>query len=312
MCKLLIVPKVNSSKQVTKFLKASIPFMTARDKDGVGYAAVGLSGEVFGERWLDPKHSFKGQAHKTVDIAERIAFKGMEQVLESKGLDDLNYTKFGTVSDRFTSIMLHSRMATSAKGMVNTHPFVDGDTVLIHNGVLTEWNIEDSPVQSSCDSEALLNAYTRNSVDLNPEALTEAVADLAGYYAAGVYSVDSQARVILDVIKDDAASLFAVYVPMLESAVFCTSPQIIKDTCRLLKWKVGAIRKIKDCSLIRFDAISGDVILTSEFTKAAPKVERASFSKGWDWTEDSLTVNEEIKREGQSFIEYESGRIVKK
>jgi predicted glutamine amidotransferase len=106
---------------------------------------------------------------------------------------------FGEVKmDDVAAITLHTRMATSAKGMANTHPFVyeNHDTSLIHNGVIR--NEKDFKLQvSTCDSESILQAYLINETHHNPKMVGEMAKMLVGYYAAALFSRDADGVRIL-------------------------------------------------------------------------------------------------------------------
>jgi len=50
-----------------------------------------------------------------------------------------NYNKFGDVRlDDMSAITLHTRLATSGKGLLNCHPFIENDTSVIHNGMISK------------------------------------------------------------------------------------------------------------------------------------------------------------------------------
>src|ERR1017187_5238882 len=132
MCKLVmfagIRPKCRANAE--KFVKAIAPIMSEHDTDGLGYAAIDPEGNLSGERWHINKEAFKSRAKlNEVDLAIMQEFNNTL----IKGEQDGGYNKFGDVHKPMSAIMLHTRMATSGKEFDNTHPFVEGNTALIHN-----------------------------------------------------------------------------------------------------------------------------------------------------------------------------------
>ncbi len=56
-------------------------------------------------------------------------------------------------------LIVHGRTATSGVALKNTHPFHKNGWTLAHNGVV-QWHGPKLPLESTCDSEHLLNCYT--------------------------------------------------------------------------------------------------------------------------------------------------------
>lgn len=260
MCKVLIFSgiKKENHKAAVLFAKTMASLMSVANTDGLGYAAVNESGELFGERWLDNKDGFIRP-----DTEGLYDFLG--NAVERKKID---YNRFGIESkmeDGFSAITLHTRMATSSRGMPNTHPFYDSlmDTSLIHNGVIN--NVKDFKLTlSTCDSESILISYLDFGVNHDATQMTEAASKLDGYYACGVFSKNEDRR-ILDIFKGRHANLYVSYIKELGTYVFATSNNDIQTACERLKFTFTQPMEIKAGSLLRFDPITGKLTSNTEF-----------------------------------------------
>lgn len=263
MCKVLAMAglKPEVKDRLWDFLIAAKPLMTAHDTDGVGYAAMSKNG-LWGERWLEPSQGFMRDSRKpftTKDAELEKKFKGA--LLSAK-----KYNNFGAENadpDTVSAVIYHSRWATCEKSLGNVHPFVRGNTALIHNGVIT--NTQDHKnLISTCDSEAILNQYVDKDVLTDPDNITKATETLMGGYACAVLSMDSDNKKYLDLFRN-RPPLYAIYVEQLDTVVFCTSDDIIKNTCKLLKWSYGSTFKLKDDMLLRFDCETGEIVHKKDY-----------------------------------------------
>jgi len=256
MCKVMIMSGVNNSnrEKALEIVKEMGKEISTSNRDGLGYAAVDSEGKLFGERWLENSQAF-------TNPKEMLQFG---DAIEGIG----EYNSFGKLNlNDMTAITLHTRMATSAKGMINTHPFVyeGDDTSLIHNGVID--NDKDFKLQvSTCDSEAILQAYLLNEVNKNPAMVNEMSKMLYGYYAVGIFSRDANGNRILDVFKGNSASLVITYLYDLGIYIFTTSEVDINAVCRKLNVSVGKAHTVKEGNLIRIDPFTSKVILREKFT----------------------------------------------
>lgn len=264
MCKIMIIPKVFNNKKAMQFLKASAPKMSKNDNDGLGYAAMHTNGKISIEKWLNPSDAFK---RRNLALSnEALALNPLKNFLRDYSAESYSQYGEGYESSRVASIIYHTRMATCEKSMDNVHPFVRDNTVLIHNGVISNPDAFP-PLQSSCDSEALLNAYVELNVPEKLHAVQELSDNLQGYYAAGVFSEKSDGTKILDIIKDNRAQLFVCYIAELKTEVFCTDAKILRDTCKILGWNCGAAHEVEDNVFIRYNALTGKIIDTLDFER---------------------------------------------
>ena len=266
MCKIMMLAGVKQSKVslAWKWAIAAAPFLAESDKDGFGYAAVG-NGHLWGERWVNPKDAFRNRTARTRSERYTRAQFGSAVDLEE------TYNRFGrSMSDRVQAIMLHSRYATCAKGIQNTHPFVHLDdaskvptVALIHNGVISN-SAKLQNKTSTCDSECILNEYGDSNVPRLPANIQDMADLLEGYYACGVLAHNGEEH-ILDVFKSVRASLYVAFVPKLGTHVFCTTEEILRSTAKKAKMRLSSIAHVNAGHLIRLSVKTGRVLSVTEF-----------------------------------------------
>lgn len=255
MCKVMVMSGINdvNREKSVAFIKEMAKEMSPGNKDGCGYAAIDDAGKLFGERWLENSQAF-------TDINDVLQFG---DAIEGTG----EYNNFGDLNlNKVAAITLHTRMATSAKGIANTHPFVyeNEDTSLIHNGVID--NDKDFTLQvSTCDSEAILQAYLLNGVNHNPAMIGAMAEMLYGYYAAALFTRDASGNRILDIFKGNHASLVVTYLYELGTYVFSTSEMDISIVCRRLGISMGKAYTIKEGNLLRVDPFTSKIISREKF-----------------------------------------------
>jgi hypothetical protein len=251
MCKNLIVVGSVGGQILWDFLIAAQEGMCNMDKDGLGYAAMDKQGELWGEKWLYPSDGWK---YRPNNADSKIA-KKLRHLTSAK-----RYDKFGLAEpDKSPSVLYHSRHATCDKNITNTHPFVRKGVALIHNGVINNhFNLKK--ISSTCDSEVILNEYFEQDVMNNPEKIKDVANSLYGYYACGVLGSTSSGTRYVDVFRNPTASLYVMYVGTLEALVFCTRKEIVEDACKKLKWECSSAYEVESDSMLRLDALTGDMI----------------------------------------------------
>lgn len=268
MCKIMVMAGINKTnrKLALEFTKLMAKQLSPGNSDGLGYAAVNTKGELFGERWLNNAEAF----------ISRPVFNGLskqENLMVDKyrgfiipDVPPPKYNSFGVIDEEnIAAVTLHTRMATSGKEFINTHPFVREDTSLIHNGVISNAN-DLQMLQSSCDSEVILNEYVDFKVMDNPANIRKVTEKLQGYYACGVFSKAKRHGVILDIFKDSRASLEAAYIVDLKTVVFSSRITDIQAVCSQMGLEIGRVFKVSDNMLLRLDPVSGEVLGTETFT----------------------------------------------
>lgn len=253
MCKILVMSGIKepARKKAYKFIREMAVRMSQANNDGIGYAAIDEDDNLFAERWLKNSQGFRYLEDGNFGDAVEVP--------------DVEYSSEGTINmNKLSSITLHTRLATCAKGLRNTHPFVKDGTSLIHNGMIR--NPETyAPTISSCDSESLLNGYLQYDMGSNPDSIEEMVKPLDGYWAAAVYTkVDG--KYVLDLFKFDA-NLHSVYIYDLKCWVFSTSSFDIEGACDKLGFDYSISRPVADKSYMRFNPHTGEVIFTGLYVK---------------------------------------------
>jgi hypothetical protein len=254
MCKVMIAAGVSDVENTIKFMHVMGDLMSTYNTDGLGYTAMTRTGKLFGKRWLNNDEAFTdGPKEHLVKAASR--FPGM---IDSSDLIEPIASEYGDTDwDNVTSVMLHTRMATSAKGLNNVHPFVtlDNKTALIHNGVIR--NHTDFKLSlSTCDSEAILVSYLKNKVLTDPSNIQLTADELEGYYACGIMNTDNNT---VDIFKR-AANLWYSYVEELGTYVFTTDGNDIIKACESLGFTCEPPIEYKNAHFMRLDNVTGKMI----------------------------------------------------
>lgn len=144
MCKLLgftVSQKVSEDK-ICEIIQTSRDLLKDQ-KDGFGYALSGgdikgitslrlTSGNLAGFNYPDPK--------------------------DWSGLVDQPYQARGKIAP-CTAGIFHGRTSTNSLGVENTHPFVNSELALVHNGIVT-YSGKKRKKLGVCDSEDLFNTFT--------------------------------------------------------------------------------------------------------------------------------------------------------
>lgn len=275
MCKILIMAGIKKETSVNawKFAKAMAKPMSYANTDGLGYSAITADGKLFGERWLTNGDAFAEDLPvPKLNPLDEAMFSVLADAIDGK-LPELpaprtfgEYNYYGEVDrSKAVAITLHTRMATTPKGMLNTHPFTDDDVTvsLIHNGIIR--NADDLGLNySTCDSESILIQYMKKDVKSDPNNFQEVATALEGYYACGVLT-NTENGPILDVFKGNTASLYAAYIKELDIFVLSTSDTDIKNVCKDLGFTMGDAWKIMEGKFIRVNAITSKTISITPF-----------------------------------------------
>lgn len=279
MCKVMMMAGINDNNRENawKFIKEMAKEMSPGNTDGCGYSAVATDGSLFGERWHINSEAFINR-----ELAPPLSELEGDLLKVYKGaivrpVAPVKYSKFGSLQvDSIAAITLHTRFATSGRDFINTHPFVVGNTSLIHNGVISNASQLEMK-QSTCDSEAILNLYVKNQVFNKPKAIQDVADKLHGYYACGVLSKSKSAGVVLDIFKCDSANLTSAYVKEL-GMVFSTNVNDIKSVCTRLGFTVLHTFLFTNDTFLRLDALDGSVIDRVRFTSTSP-IDVSSYRK---------------------------------
>lgn len=277
MCKILVMSglKPEVSDLAWEFIEEMGGVMSKGNNDGLGYTAVDQEGKMFGERWHNNYDAFDYRP-----ISSSVLSK-FNKFLEGENKRN-TYNKFGSFKKNISAITLHTRMATSGKEFQNTHPFVDlqHDTSVIHNGIITNHSKEDQ-IRSTCDSERILNKYIEHKVMKNPNDIQKMVKDLTGYFACGIVSRDRDDRRVIDVFKSHA-NLNGLFIKQLGVFVFATSADDVENVCRTLGLTITYRSSVKENTLMRLDALTGEPIFFKEYTYNRYSSYTPSYEQYWN------------------------------
>lgn len=264
MCKVLIIPSIKEAKKelTIKFIKAMATKISVGNSDGLGYAAVTNTGELFAERWFDNSKAFTYST--TTEVATNLYDKFSSAVRNPRPTDKVNTIEYSSFNSDWSledavSITLHARFATCEKSLMNVHPFIKDDTSVIHNGIIRNYaafNLE----QSTCDSESILLGYLANGVSTNTGAIQSMVSEFIGYYVTGVYSRDAKGNRILDVFNGNNPNLHLIAIKELETYIMTTSDYDAESVCRDMGLTITETYQMMDDQFLRLNPFTGDVI----------------------------------------------------
>lgn len=288
MCKILIVPgiKPEYSKPISIFIKKMGEKMSTANRDGLGYAAISRNGEFFGERWTVNEAAFLNdlepiaETPANINLDERIKeitdshkdflfskyYKGSSSSYPNHAATRGEYNSWGPQGLKLkdaASVILHTRMATTPKNLANTHPFVRDNTALIHNGVISNYE-KLKLITSTCDSESILNSYIDHNVISDPTKMNEVADELSGYYACGVLTKLPHSA-ILDVFKNETASLWFAYIKEWDQIIISTAHADIKSVADEMRVSIAYDSSAASGNLVRYNAMDGSLIGVTKF-----------------------------------------------
>lgn len=276
MCKVLMVAGIKQDKVplVAKLAKQMAKQMSSTERDGVGYAAITKTGQIYGEKWLNKDDAFVVHSQTPVDpIVEQITDMFSDTIeFDQKPVTGKTYEAFGDRTPKAiqetVALILHARSATQGnKTVENVHPFVKeggvdepAATALIHNGSISNHDKLHKEM-SDCDSEVILHEYLGNQMYHNPWGVEQLAKTLAGTYTVGVLSsqyVNDQWMPYLDIFKSNK-ELMGGYVPQLETFVYSTNKYTLEEALKICDMTLVNDFKFKDGYLHRIDAVTGQV-----------------------------------------------------
>ncbi len=263
MCKIAIFPSIPEAlaEKTLAFAKALTGPMTATDRDAFGVAAVTEDNQLYAGRWI-PRHAWQARPKR------KAATTRYSNVISKSRNYDETHLERGVMPKRPRAMLLHSRWATSGKGLANAHPHVSpgGDVALVHNGIVDAGSLDLRRTQ--CDSEGILNAYTDACVQY---AATEwqSVADrVRGYYACGVLALDESGNWIVDVIRDSQAQLY--YCEVDGVPLFVTDLALARSAAKATRAKLSSFGLVQENSIVRINVADGVEQYCDTFVPLAP------------------------------------------
>lgn len=275
MCKILIMTGIKDGYKAFEFMRAMAVPMSQMNRDGIGYTAINPDGSMFAERW---HNNFQFLNREDIMIPE--VAKKLKKFKNRLPLDCLetNYSLHGEGDlTKATTITMHTRYATTGTEFANTHPFIYEDISLIHNGMIGNWKELNVNKISTCDSEAALQTYISNGVNLDIEKTQPWANSLEGGYAFGVLAKDADGNRILDVVKG-SSSLYKIEIEGL-GLIFTTDDRDAVASCKKLGLNILSSESLLYGTLLRYNALSGEQIGTFDI-KAKPIAPRESYWGG--------------------------------
>jgi len=256
----MILKGIQDSALALEFMKAVAPNMSIFNTDGIGYSAINSKNKLFSEKWHNNRQFM--QLDTVVDSSTLEALAPYKSRLPDL---TLNYKSYGKVTrDDLRTVTMHTRFATCGKQFENTHPFIDNDMSLIHNGVISNSHTLGLNKISTCDSENALQLY--NNEKLNTKNKVEDfqayIDKLKGYWAFAILAKNAKGVYMLDVVRE-TASLYWTLLPELgeDCAVFATTMEIIETGVKALGLKPrNKIYSLMESNYHRFNAVTGEFI----------------------------------------------------
>jgi len=191
MCKILAVTSA-PNENLSKIIYPTWEEMSRTDKDG--YGAAWDSNNGLG--WIKSSYS------RQLEIPSFCEGFSKASVMEGNG----------------GPLIVHGRTSTNDVCLSNTHPFVDENFALIHNGVVESTKYKNSK-GVTCDSELILKAFMYGGIE-------EVSAHIRGWYACAIIE-KTHNKTILHVFRDKWTKL---YVGTLDQAyIFGTTENLIEN-----------------------------------------------------------------------------------
>lgn len=260
MCKVMILKGVEDSTLALSFMKAVAPNMSLHNTDGIGYSAVNSKNKMFSEKW-----HYNKQFLELDTVIDQATLDALAQYKARIPFINLNYQAYGEVTrDDLKTITMHTRYATCSKEFANTHPFIDHDISLIHNGGISNCNVLNLNRISTCDSEAALQLYNNEQVNLQTktEGFQKFIDQLKGYWAFAFLAKDMNGNYMLDIVRERAPLYWAAIPEMGEDCiVFATTSEIIEIGIKEIDLSIRTkIWSLSESNYHRFNAVTGEFI----------------------------------------------------
>lgn len=133
--------------------------------------------------------------------------------------DMKSFDKFMTNKALNTELLLgHNRAATLGKvSTANAHPFLDGSTILVHNGTLSTWASLHRSTETNVDSEAIC-------FEVENSGIKETVAKLNGAFTICTYDVNERE---FNIIRNEERPMWLAGVKDKDALIFASDPGFI-------------------------------------------------------------------------------------
>lgn len=293
MCKLFsaigVSQKPEAQKALRRLIKALPPELGKYDKDGYGEMVIYQDGSSSWEKWVNMR-----------DIHKKRRLSSLDQDIVCKYGIHIPEKYAGTALEAkpIQVFSAHARIATNAVCIENTHPFVKGNTLLMHNGVVSSQKY--TLQASTCDSELLLNGYVEEKLCADYRDVQNLADNINGYYACIVYSKHDDTWQV-DVLKSARAQLYLFYSPILECYIFCTEARIIRAAAKKAKVKISEICYPVPSSYIVRHICTGEVVGHTNFVEKIDAKAQTSFFTSSDFKNANASILEEEEDKEEDF-----------
>lgn len=205
----------------------------------------------------------KGKSVKSIDSYPLVALNkspiSADKYVESKEyLDTIE-----KVNDWTVSLVGHTRMATQglSEDNRNNHPFLCGNILGVHNGVITNWRkvakTFDLKLKGNCDSEVIF-ALIQQFMEKRQANLQEAISATSRQLDGGM------ACAVMDITNLESLTLFRRGRPLRlrfnssspETILFSSEDKILQDTYFEVNKKAEGL-KVLDWKEVKFKDNSG-------------------------------------------------------
>lgn len=240
MCKLFAIS--NTSKLSRGVLGKALRIVNAMygvtQRDGFGFS-MQCGAERHTERYVDPSHySGVGGLRSTLRSIDPFFTNGYEGMYESPE---------ARIPGRTGPLIAHGRTSTGEVNLTNTHPFTKNGWTLAHNGVVG-WRGEARALETTCDSEHLLNCYALG-------AGASDLKDLSGW--AAWVAINPDGRLVAG--RDTNTPLHISYCKKISGYIIATKKDDLLTFLEEMKWKASKPISLPDNSEITFDTHGVDV-----------------------------------------------------
>lgn len=255
MCRIMTMTNLSKVKNLEEMALKMRDLVSEGNKDGFGYA-LSYKNSIFAEKFINP-----------LDFKSLAEGPGLHEKMELDIFDNNFSCSYGTQGEKPLSIIAHGRTSTNSKGYVEwSHPFVNlnDDSAFIHNGVVTVPNKHayKGNLSTNNDSEYLANVYWHEGM--------KGVSSIDGYFAF----MNLRMNGVVEIVKDNTASLYAAYCPALDSYIFATLETMITRFAFDLKLEITKILSVT--SMMSFTIQQNKLLNKASFKKNVTKQRRLS------------------------------------
>lgn len=240
MCKLFAISSTEklSRRKLNETLYAVNKIYGATQRDGFGFS-IQCGKKRYTERYIEPQSYLGvGALKKTLESVDKFF---------SKRYEDKYETPDWKLSGFDGPIIVHGRTSTGSVEIKNTHPFTKNDWSLAHNGVVS-WSGEKMDMETTCDSEHLLNCYAIGNG-------TEDFQKLSGW--AAWVAINPNGELVAG--RDAMTPLHLAYSEYLSAYIIATREEDLEKIISAMGLKHMSILQIPNNSEITFSKSGREV-----------------------------------------------------